>query len=339
VPRDFAGSWPDGRDSEPEVSEDARAALALLAARGASFATDMARALGQDPSRLRRALAELMSRGLVTNDRLDPLRAGGLEMLHALVEAGASGAAGGSPRRVRPRRVHPARPEGRWSVLEPAEASEPHLLAWISALLDRYGILTRDLVAIDPWAPPWAEIYPLLARAELRGELRRGYFVEGLSGVQYADEQAAEALARLAATPVRDDQDVLLAAGDPANLYGSGAPLDIPLLDGGNARLSRIPGNYLVLRSGRPVLVIEGGGKRLTGLASASQSEIQAALRRVVELSRSQRQVLKIDTYNGEPALSSIAAPFLAELGFVRDYPGMTYYAAWNNATIQDGSG
>jgi ATP-dependent Lhr-like helicase len=129
---------------------------------------------------------------------------------------------------------------------------------------------------------------------------------------------------------------VLLAASDPANLYGGGAPLDIPLLDGGNARLGRIAGNYLVVREGRPVLVIEAGGKRLTGLASASRSERDDALTRVAELARTGRQVLKVETFNGEPAWNSPVAPRLAELGFVRDFPGMTYYAAWS-AYANDG--
>ena len=219
------------------------------------------------------------------------------------------------------------------------EDEESQRLAWLRVLLDRYGILTRELVELDPWAPAWAELAPWLARSELRGELRRGYFVEGFSGVQYASEEAAAELARLAGSSSPDTADVLLAAADPANLYGSGAPLDIPLLDGGKARLSRIPGNYLVLRDGRPVLVIEAHGKRLTGLASASKIELDAALKRVVQLASSRRSVLKVETYNGEPAITSPVAPRLAELGFVRDYPGMTYYAAWSSSPVGlDGS-
>ena len=165
-------------------------------------------------------------------------------------------------------------------MLEPASrVSENRRLAWIGVLLERYGILTRELVELDPWAPAWADLAPLLARAELRGELRRGYFVEGFSGVQYAGDEAAQELSRLAGLPDPAAEDVLLAAADPANLYGSGAPLDIPLLDGGKGRLSRVSGNFLVMKNGRPVLVIEAYGKRLTGLASASQPEVHAALR------------------------------------------------------------
>ena len=97
---------------------------------------------------------------------------------------------------------------------------------------------------LSPWAPAWADLVPLLARAELRGELRRGYFVEGLSGVQYATEEAASELARLAGLMALADDDVLLSASDPANLYGGGAPFDIPLIDGGTARLVRTAGQF-----------------------------------------------------------------------------------------------
>ena len=71
---------------------------------------------------------------------------------------------------------------------------------------------------------------------------------------------------------------LLLHSMDPANLYGSGAPFDIPLLDGGTRPLLRRPGNWLVLRAGRPVLLVEQHGKRLTALASASRDDVAAAV-------------------------------------------------------------
>ncbi len=321
VPRDFPGGWPAREDEAPSDVE--RTVLDALSRRGALFAADLARASGMDPLDVRRALSALMRRGLATNDRFDPLRPG----------AFAAPVATEPPRRGRrglSRRVESTRPEGRWeAVATPAEDPEARALAWIDALFDRYGVLARETVAMDPWAPPWGELYPWLSRLELRGEVRRGYFVEGLSGVQYATEEAAEGLAALASRTDRDDAEVMLAAADPANLYGAGAPLDVPLLEGGKARLSRGSGNFLVLRGGRPVLILEAFGKRLTGLASAGKAELDSALARVVELASAERRVLKVETYNGLPTLSSPIAGRLADLGFVRDYPAMTFYAAW----------
>lgn len=195
VGREFEGPWRD-HPSETEKSADECQVIELLASRGASFATDLARAASMEPSRLRRTLRGLMLRGEVTNDRFDPARTGAFDMIDALAEARAVST--GRMRRMRPRRGNPERAEGRWALLEQTNSSEPGLLAWIDVLLGRYGILTRELVELDAWAPTWADLAPLLARAELRGDLRRGYFVDGFSGVQYASDEAAEGLSRLA---------------------------------------------------------------------------------------------------------------------------------------------
>ena len=120
---------------------------------------------------------------------------------------------------------------------------------------------------------------------------------------------------------------VLVCTTDPANLYGAGAPLDVELLDGGVARLPRLPGNFLVLRAGRPILIIESYGKRLTGLASASPADIDSALNLLLSFTGPDRRILKVESYNGVPASEGPVAGQLAELGFVRDYPGMAYYA------------
>ena len=242
-------------------------------------------------------------------------------------------------RRPRPRRANPRRLEGRWSLTARASTEgDESKLAWINVLLARYGVLTREILGLEPWAPTWADLAPLLARAELRGELRRGYFVEGLSGVQYATEEAVSDLARLAGVMASADDDVLVPASDPANLYGGGAPFDIPLLEGGTARLVRTTGHFLVIRRGRPILVIEAYGKRLTGLASASPAELNTALGHLIELAHARNKALKIETYNAQPAISSAVASRLAELGFVRDYPGMTYYPVWASAADRRGA-
>jgi ATP-dependent Lhr-like helicase len=213
--------------------------------------------------------------------------------------------------------------------------------------------LSREVVALDPTAPSWSDLAPLLARAEWRGQIRRGYFVEGLSGIQYASDEAAAELAGLAAAPrggtalptVGDHGQearltdasspvVLVSTIDPSNLYGSGAPLDIELLDGGAARLSRVPGHFLAIRDGRPVLIVESFGKRLTGLPWASPADIDSALKLLPDLTGPGRRTLKVELYNGVAAAESPASARLAALGFVRDYPGMAYYAGWSTAPV-----
>ncbi len=326
VTREFAGAWL-AESTENVISADAQLVLDALTTAGALFVTDLARITGLEPSRVYSALEELVRGGEVTNDRLDPLRPewkSRISGLHAARQARP-----GSPRpRIGARRLAGVAPEGRWSRVIGGTAGEGSLLAWADVLLERYGVLSRETVGLDSWAPAWREILPLLSLSELRGELRRGYFVEGLSGIQFATEDAADELTRIAAAgPSR--QPVLVSTLDPANLYGSGAPFDIPLLEGGTARLNRGASNLLVLIMGRPVLIIEGHGKRLTGLGSASETELRAALGLLASLANSARRVLKVESFNTAPALASPVAPWLIEVGFVRDHPGLAYYAGW----------
>jgi ATP-dependent Lhr-like helicase len=196
-------------------------------------------------------------------------------------------------------------------------------------------VLAREVAALEPAAPKWAELAPILSLAEWRGELRRGYFVEGLSGLQYATEEAAAELGKLAAVTAgaggvqSPGTLALVCAADPANIYGAGAPLDIELLEGGVARLPRGSGNYLIMRDGSPVLIIEAEGKRLTGLQWADRSDLDRALGFLPSLAKTGRRILKVETYNGGPVAQSVVEARLGELGFVRDYPGMTLYAGW----------
>ncbi len=110
-------------------------------------------------------------------------------------------------------------------------------------------------------------------------------------------------------------------------------PLDVELLEGGVARLQRAPGNFIVLRAGRPILIIESYGKRLTGLASASRADIESALNLLPSFTGPDRRILKVELYNGVSASEGPTAGHLAELGFVRDYPGMAYYACWSGSS------
>jgi ATP-dependent Lhr-like helicase len=340
--RDFPGASGATGQVEDLTASEIRV-LEVLERHGASFAVDVARLSALEPSQARGALRSLMRRGIATNDRFDPVREGADRAIAELSKAGMARRAG-LPLRPRAMRAMAARPEGRWWRLPVAHADdEASLLAWAEVLLARYGVVMREVIALEPLAPKSSRLSPLLARAEWRGELRRGYFVEGLSGLQYATEEAASELARLAAVTAgpsaggaraREDM-VMVCAADPANIYGAGAPLDIELLEDGVARLPRGGGNYLVIRDGRPVLIMESRGKRLTGLAWADRGDLDRALGFLPALAGSGHRVLKVETYNGGPVADSAIQARLGELGFVRDYPGMTFYAGWPGGAPQ----
>ncbi len=327
--REFAGPFPV---AEPEGGPGPATAAVeqFLQGRGACEVAEIVTGTGLKPGAVRAALAELLASGRATSDRLDPLREAGRQAVSPPPRPPTG--RGGRPRLGAFRRALTLAPEPRWSLWGVAAADgDPGdgPLAWASALLGRYGVLCRETVALDPWAPPWREIVPHLVRAELRGELRRGYFVEGLSGVQFALAETADALARSRASEAGEPRPYLIGTLDPANLYGVGAPLDIPLLEGGTARLLRNPSNALIMLAGRPVLVLEAQGRRLTGLPSATPAELDAALGLLPGLAHPGRRVIKVETYNAAPAMASPVAPRLIELGFVRDPPGLAFYLGW----------
>jgi ATP-dependent Lhr-like helicase len=314
----------------PPLSAEAERVLECLQNRGALFVADLAQQTGMAPSAVRPALWALLRRGLVTNDHFDVIRKG---------EPSAPPA---EPMPARPglRALRPVRsprgqlrPEGRWSLV-PWGHPEPEARAVFQAslLLQRYGVAARELALPDPTLPPWRVLYEVLSRMEWAGEVRRGYFVEGLSGAQFALPEAAgqlqdAGLPSTAAAPV-----LLLHSLDPANLYGSGAPLDVPLLDGGTRSFVRRAGNWLVVRAGRPVLLVEQQGKRLEALASASPEDVAAAvacLPGILDRGGGGRHKLTVEEWNGQPVTATVGRELLEAAGFVRDYQGMTLYAAW----------
>jgi ATP-dependent Lhr-like helicase len=199
-------------------------------------------------------------------------------------------------------------------------------------LLDRYGVAARELAMMDPTLLSWRVLYEVLTRMELAGQVRRGYFVEGLSGAQFAWPEAARQLQAVHVPSTAGAPVVLVNTMDPANLYGAGAPLDIPILDGGTRPLQRRAGNWLVMRAGRPVLVIEQHGKRLTSLPSSAAEDLREAVRLVPEIvkragSSNSRHRLTVEAWNGEAAAASSGRQLLESAGFVRDYQSMTLYS------------
>src|SRR5204862_6579822 len=110
------------------------------------------------------------------------------------------------------RRARLDRPEGRWSLLPwGSPDTDTRALHQAAMLLERYGVVARELALLDPWLLPWRVLYEVFSRLESAGEVRRGYFVEGLSGAQFALPEAVKRLAE----PGTDDTVVFLNALDP----------------------------------------------------------------------------------------------------------------------------
>jgi ATP-dependent Lhr-like helicase len=293
---------------EGEIHEAIRARLE----RGASFWTDLVADVPVEPVELQNALWDLVWAGEVTNDAFAPLRAPRLTLARADRAA--------AQRRFG-RRRRPAAPQiqGRWSLTAPlfadAPAYGPRTRATAEILLERYGIVTRETVLAEGIPGGFAALYGELVNLETLGTARRGYFVEGLGGAQFALPAAIERLRTM-----RTDEPaggLVLAATDPANPYGATLPWPRRESDESGRRPARVPGAYVVTLDAEPVLYVERGGKGLLPLREPDEEWLRPALEALAEAVRRGRVPrLGIERFDGEPVVGSATAELLVELGF-----------------------
>ncbi|HEU0025080.1 MAG TPA: DEAD/DEAH box helicase [Thermoleophilaceae bacterium] len=280
-------------------------------ARGAAFWSDLIADLADaEPVELQGALWDLAWVGEVTNDAFAPLRAPRLTLAARERE--------GARRFARRRRPGAPQVQGRWSLTGPlfadAPSYGPRMRALAEVLLERYGIVTRETVLAEGVPGGFAAMYGELANLETLGTARRGYFVEGLGGAQFALPAAIERLRSLRADEPAGAQ--VLAVTDPANPYGATLPWPKRDHDGGR-RPSRVPGAHVVTLDGEPVLYVERGGKGLVPLREPDEVWMRPALEALADAVRRGRVArLGVERFDGEPVVGSVAGALLIELGF-----------------------
>jgi ATP-dependent Lhr-like helicase len=258
---------------------------------------------------LHEALWDLAWTGEATNDGFAPLRA---PRLRAAQQRERSG------RRFSRRRPAAAGTVlGRWSLTAPlfenAPPPGPKLRATAELMLERHGIVTRETAIAEGIPGGFATIYGELQNLELLGTARRGYFVEGLGGAQFALPGAVE---RLRSLPQADGELLILAATDPANPYG--ATLPWPKLEG-QRRPARTANAFLMLRDGEPLVYVERGGKGILRLKQIEGDELDAALGALAEAAgQGVIPKLAIERIDGESVIGSGLEDTLVAAGFRR---------------------
>ncbi len=281
----------------------------LLAARGAVFFRDLAAAREVPERALLADLWDLVWAGAVTNDSWHPLRGG------TAVRPLRPATAGPARRRGRPTSDLPAA-RGRWSLvdrlLEPAATAADRRRALAEQLLHRHGVVTRAGVIGEGIAGGFSGVYGELRAMEEGGGCRRGYFVDGLGGAQFAPAIAVERLRELReAAPTA--QAVVLSAVDPANPYGTLAPWPDT-----TRRPARIAGAWVVLVEGQAALYVERGGRGLVTLEQGLLEPAIAALRTLVESGRAAR--LAPERIDGEPIAGHRVEAMLLAAGFLQGH-------------------
>jgi len=297
------------------VQRDAHAAIRRRLAAGACFFTDLIVDVDLAPEELQEALWDLAWAGEATNDAFAPLRAPRLTLARAQRERGRAARRGRFAARRRGGAA--AQVQGRWSLTEPLfrEPVDPvaRRRALGELLLERYGILTREQVLAEGLPGGFSAIYSELSQLETLGVARRGYFVEGLGGAQFALPGAVERLR----APASDDQPpLMLAAVDPAQPYG--ATLPWPKRAAGESRRpARVAGAYVMLIGGEPIVYLERGGRGLQTLVPADDPRLEPALSGLAEqVHRGTIKRMALEKIDGNPAMGSPLGPALLALGF-----------------------
>jgi len=233
------GNW----DGIPGLSPMAREVAGYLEQRGASFLTDIARGTGLLKVKVEEALWELVAHGLATGDGIAGLRVL-LTPEHKRL---------GKRRSLRlisgGRGAERSMPVGRWSLWRQHTVhgefnSTAALERKAFQLLQRYGVVFRDILARESNPPPWRVLLQIYRRLEARGEIRGGRFVNGFVGEQFGLPEAVDALR--AARHAKQQEPIIIFTGDPLNLVGILTP---------GPRVSRYSNQVIAYQEGIPVEV------------------------------------------------------------------------------------
>src|SRR3954467_8788031 len=288
---------------ETEAHEAIRAALDG----GALFWDGLLGAVGLDPETALPALWDLVWSGEVTNDSWAPLRA---ERRYQPPRPDRRA------RRFSRTRAHrPTATQGRWALAADLFAgADPDRRALAELLLERHGIVTRDSVRAEGIPGGYSAVYGELRALETLGSCRRGYFVEGLGGAQFALGGAVERLRELRPREGEEPEPLVLAAADPAQPYGAA----IPWPKRANGRAARVAGAHVVLLGGEAVLFVERGGRTLVPLREPDEEWLRPALAALVAfVKRGVAKRLAVERFDSEPVTETLVMPLLVEAGFL----------------------
>ncbi|MCY7301539.1 MAG: DEAD/DEAH box helicase, partial [Thermoleophilia bacterium] len=272
--------------------------------RSAEFWPDLLESTGLDPEMALPALWELVWAGEVTNDAWTPLRAArryGTPVVDR------------RPRRfARTRAAGTTSTQGRWSLTSRLFPTTVDRRALAELLLERQGIIVRDGVRAEGHAGGYGAVYGELRALETIGGCRRGYFVEGLGGAQFALAGAVERLRELRSGV--GEEALVLAAADPAQPYGAALPW--PRRAG--ARAARVAGAHVVLLGGSAALFLERGGRTLVPLREPEEEWLRPALVALADWVRDgHAKRLAVERFDGRPVAETEAMALLVEAGFL----------------------
>ncbi|WCB96812.1 DNA helicase [Baekduia alba] len=307
------------------------------------FFTDFLAQVPAAPEEIQDALWDLVWAGEVTNDAFAPLRAPRLTLARAQKAslAGRRGTRAGTRFGSRRGTGAAAQVQGRWALTTSIFGAEAvgaggdgvRRRTIAELMLERYGIVTREHVLAEGVPGGFSSLYDSLSTLETLGVCRRGYFVEGLGGAQFALPGAVERL-RTQADRAEETPPVVLAATDPAQPFGAALPwpkrrdsaepatggragTDDSGASSGRAKPARAQGAYVVLAGAEPVLYVERGGRGLQVLVERNDPRLIPALEALTAfVTGDRRHKLSLERVDGEAVVGSDLEALLIEVGF-----------------------
>lgn len=233
-----------------------------------------------------------------------------------------------------------------WVRISAAPASaEERAIAEVESLLDRYGVVSRDVALAFGSAGGLVPLMPVLRRMEDTGAVLRGGFVEGLGPAQFAERKTVDRLRFLGQEPAGargSGTGIVLDLKDPACLVGRGSAWPEPALPAGIGKVGiegEEAGGAPQRRRGASVVLIDGAlvlyasdslkvlisytseREVLTRALSALATARQGALAH--EGSPPGRHRTVVESLNGVSALDRAVSDLLRQAGFVSDPRGM----------------
>lgn len=294
--------------------------LETLDNRGASFLKDLSKLLAITPAELLAKLERLIWSGIVTNDSFSIAR--------YYID---------NDKKNSPWMKYNTYPNmGRWyrTGSSVSGSEDMTLPAYINELLDRYGIISKDITVCEKGMFKWSEIYVWLKNNEFNSGIKRGFYVSGLSGIQFARDRDIEMI-RMQDSPQSVDNYVTLCSCDPANPYKD--ILSKAFTAKFAAKSTRHQGTAIVFRNGSPVLSVKEYGVCIMPLtdskeilSNAAASFIKAFHSRMLWTGRKNLFTEYWKETEDEKEMCKIEdSPLydtLLELGFERGYSGITLW-------------
>ena len=326
-----------------ELHEKTKTVFAFLSENGASYVRDIEMGTGLSRLQLQSSLRELADKGLASCDHYETF-------IRTLESASPKKIV--STRMVKKKKPHAARKrpfrgrgpaarklleeqfrlkDGRWFLTsafavmgKPMDRAE-RAVAQARLLLQRYGILVKEFYRRENNLLPWYEIFQCLKRLEWQGEIRRGYFVEGLSGVQFALPEALDLLIKANANEIdSDDQPALLSSLDPALPFGGMVDWQLTDQAGEALKIVRSSANHIGYLGDRPVFYAENFSQRISTFRKLPVNDfvdIAGLFNDWLKLTPPlrPRKRIEISQIDGKAVTSSKYAKTLSKLGYEAD--------------------